>query len=133
MALKIRLARGGSKKRPFYRIVVAEATSPRDGLFIERVGSYNPVLTSGHAERVVLNAERIKHWLSVGAQSASAGGSRGGPGGLCADQTGRNGPDRSEWAGSQGASRLAGRTDLHALPADLHGAARAGDEPVRSA
>lgn len=68
MALKIRLARGGSKKRPFYRIVVAEATSPRDGLFIERVGSYNPVLAADHAERIVLNAERIKYWLSVGAQ-----------------------------------------------------------------
>eukprot|EP01039_Chlorochromonas_danica_P015662 gene15662-18440_t len=68
MALKIRLARGGSKKRPFYRIVVAEATSPRDGLFVERVGSYNPVLAADHADRVVLNAERIKYWLSVGAQ-----------------------------------------------------------------
>ena len=68
MALKIRLARGGSKKRPFYRIVVAEATSPRDGRFVERVGSYNPVLPAGHAERIVLNAERLKYWLSVGAQ-----------------------------------------------------------------
>jgi small subunit ribosomal protein S16 len=68
MALKIRLARGGSKKRPFYRIVVAEATSPRDGRFVERVGSYNPILVSGHAERVVLNAERIQYWISVGAQ-----------------------------------------------------------------
>ncbi len=68
MALKIRLARGGSKKRPFYRIVIAEATSPRDGLFIERVGSYNPFLAAEHAERIALNAERIKYWLSVGAQ-----------------------------------------------------------------
>lgn len=68
MALKIRLARGGAKKRPFYRIVVAEATSPRDGRFVERVGSYNPMLASDHAERVVLNQERIKYWLSVGAQ-----------------------------------------------------------------
>lgn len=68
MALKIRLARGGSKKRPFYRIVVAEATSPRDGRFVERVGSYNPILVSDHAERVVLNSERIKYWMSVGAQ-----------------------------------------------------------------
>jgi small subunit ribosomal protein S16 len=68
MALKIRLARGGSKKRPFYRIVVAEASSPRDGRFVERVGSYNPILASDHAERVVLNEARIKHWLSVGAQ-----------------------------------------------------------------
>lgn len=68
MALKIRLARGGSKKRPFYRIVVAEATSPRDGRFVERVGSYNPILASDHADRVVLNAERVKYWISVGAQ-----------------------------------------------------------------
>lgn len=68
MALKIRLARGGSKKRPFYRIVVAEATSPRDGRFVDRVGSYNPLLPQGHAERIVLNTERIQHWLSVGAQ-----------------------------------------------------------------
>ncbi len=69
MALKIRLARGGAKKRPFYRIVVAEATSPRDGRFVERVGSYNPMLASDHADRVVLNVERIQYWLSVGAQA----------------------------------------------------------------
>ncbi len=68
MALKIRLARGGAKKRPFYRIVVAEASSPRDGRFIEKVGTYNPLLPHDHAERIVLNHERIKHWLSVGAQ-----------------------------------------------------------------
>lgn len=68
MALKIRLARGGAKKRPFYRIVVAEATSPRDGRFVERVGSYNPLLPHGHAERIVLKNERIQYWLSVGAQ-----------------------------------------------------------------
>lgn len=68
MALKIRLARGGAKKRPFYRIVVAENTSPRDGKFIERVGSYNPLLEKGHADRVILNAERIQYWMSVGAQ-----------------------------------------------------------------
>jgi small subunit ribosomal protein S16 len=68
MALKIRLARGGSKKRPFYRIVVAEATSPRDGRFVERVGSYNPLLAAEHPERIVLDQERIQYWLSVGAQ-----------------------------------------------------------------
>lgn len=68
MALKIRLARGGAKKRPFYRIVVAEATAPRDGRFVERIGSYNPFLEHGHKERVVLNEERAKYWLSVGAQ-----------------------------------------------------------------
>lgn len=68
MALKIRLARGGAKKRPFYRVVVAEASCPRDGRFVERVGSYNPLLPHGHADRIVLDVERIKHWLSVGAQ-----------------------------------------------------------------
>lgn len=68
MALKIRLTRGGAKKRPFYRIVVADARSPRDGRFIERVGSYDPMLPQEHANRLILNTERIKHWLSVGAQ-----------------------------------------------------------------
>ncbi|MCC6467959.1 MAG: 30S ribosomal protein S16 [Alphaproteobacteria bacterium] len=67
MSLKIRLARGGAKKRPFYRIVVADSRSPRDGRFIERVGSYNPMLAKDHAERVVIVEDRIKHWLSVGA------------------------------------------------------------------
>ena len=59
MALKIRLARGGAKKRPFYRIVVAEATAPRDGRFIERLGTYNPILPRDHEERVKLDVERI--------------------------------------------------------------------------
>ena len=68
MSLKIRLARGGAKKRPFYAIVVADARSPRDGRFIEKLGTYNPMLERGHAERVTLKEERIRHWLGVGAQ-----------------------------------------------------------------
>ena len=68
MSLKIRLARGGAKKRPFYRIVVADSRSPRDGRFIERVGSYDPMLAKDREDRVILNEERVKHWLSVGAQ-----------------------------------------------------------------
>ena len=68
MAVSIRLSRGGSKKRPYYRIVVADARAPRDGNFIERIGSYNPLLAKDDANRVVLNVERAKHWLSVGAQ-----------------------------------------------------------------
>ena len=68
MSLKIRLARAGAKKRPFYRIVVADTRSPRDGRFIERIGSYNPMVGKDHPERLVLNAERAKHWLSNGAQ-----------------------------------------------------------------
>ena len=67
MALKIRLARGGSKKRPYYRIVVAEVTSPRDGRYVEKVGTYNPMLNKDDENRVRLIEDRIKHWLSVGA------------------------------------------------------------------
>ena len=65
MALKIRLARGGTKKRPFYRIVVAENTSPRDGLFIEKVGTYNPMVEKDHPQRLTVDADRIKHWMSA--------------------------------------------------------------------
>jgi small subunit ribosomal protein S16 len=68
MALSIRLSRGGSKKRPYYRIVVADARSPRDGKFIEKIGNYNPLLAKDDEKRVVLDAERAKHWLSNGAQ-----------------------------------------------------------------
>ena len=68
MSLSIRLSRGGSKKRPYYRIVVADARSPRDGRFIEKIGNYNPLLAKDNEQRVVLDADRAKHWLSVGAQ-----------------------------------------------------------------
>jgi len=67
MGLKIRLARAGAKKRPYYHIVVADSRSPRDGRFIEKVGSYNPMLPADHVERVRLQNERITHWLSEGA------------------------------------------------------------------
>ncbi|NTS64103.1 30S ribosomal protein S16 [Sphingomonas sp. HHU CXW] len=68
MALSIRLSRGGSKKRPYYRIVVADARSPRDGKFIEKIGNYNPLLAKDDEKRIVLDAERAKHWIGVGAQ-----------------------------------------------------------------
>lgn len=68
MSLKIRLARGGTKKRPHYRIVVADARSPRDGRFIERVGTYDPMLPKEHPGRVTMKEDRIRHWLSEGAQ-----------------------------------------------------------------
>ena len=68
MATKIRLARGGSKKRPFYRIVIADVRSPRDGKFIEKVGTYNPLLPRDSAERITLDKERVQHWLDHGAQ-----------------------------------------------------------------
>ncbi len=68
MTLKIRLARGGAKKRPHYRIVVADSRSPRDGRFIERVGTYDPLLPKDHADRINLQEERVRYWLEKGAQ-----------------------------------------------------------------
>ncbi len=68
MAMKIRLARGGSKKRPFYRIVAADSRMPRDGRFIEKLGTYNPLLPKDSEDRVKMDIERIQHWLSQGAQ-----------------------------------------------------------------
>jgi len=64
----MRLSRGGSKKRPYYKIVVADARSPRDGKYLEQIGTYNPLLAKDSPERVKLNEERAKHWISVGAQ-----------------------------------------------------------------
>ena len=68
MSVSIRLSRGGAKKRPYYKIVVADARTSRDGKFIERIGSYNPLLPKDSPERVKLDADRARHWLSVGAQ-----------------------------------------------------------------
>ncbi len=68
MALKIRLARGGAKKRPYYSIVVADSRSPRDGRFIEKIGAYNPMLPKDDENRIKFDADRAKHWLSVGAK-----------------------------------------------------------------
>ncbi len=67
MSLKIRLARAGAKKRPYYHIVLADSRSPRDGRYIEKLGSYDPMLPAEHAERIRLQNERITHWLGMGA------------------------------------------------------------------
>ncbi|MEN8832159.1 MAG: 30S ribosomal protein S16 [Pacificibacter sp.] len=68
MSMKIRLARGGSKKRPFYRIVAADSRMPRDGRFIEKLGTYNPLLPKDSEERVIMDLDRVKYWLGEGAQ-----------------------------------------------------------------
>ena len=68
MALKIRMSRGGAKKRPFYRIVVADSRMPRDGRYIEKLGTYNPLLPKDHDDRLTLDLERAKHWISLGAK-----------------------------------------------------------------
>ena len=69
MAMKIRLARGGNKKRPFYRIVAADSRMPRDGRYIEKLGTYNPLLPKDSEERVKMNIERVHYWLGQGAQA----------------------------------------------------------------
>ena len=68
MAMKIRLARGGSKKRPFYRVVAADSRMPRDGRYVEKLGTYNPLLPKDSEDRVQLNMERVQYWLGQGAQ-----------------------------------------------------------------
>ncbi len=68
MSVRIRLSRGGSKKRPFYKVVVADQRAPRDGSFIEKLGTFNPLLPKDHAERLVLDVEKVKSWLAKGAQ-----------------------------------------------------------------
>ncbi|WP_439141529.1 30S ribosomal protein S16 [Pseudooctadecabacter sp.] len=68
MAMKIRLARGGSKKRPFYRIVAADSRMPRDGRYVEKLGTYNPLLAKDSEERVKMDMERVQYWLDQGAQ-----------------------------------------------------------------
>src|SRR6202047_5386836 len=95
MSLKIRLARGGAKKRPFYSIVVADARSPRDGRFIEKLGTYNPMLERGHADRITLKEERIKHWLGVGAQPTERVARFLGAAGLAEQPAGRETPLKS--------------------------------------
>jgi|TARA_B110000483_G_scaffold21498_1_gene24392 small subunit ribosomal protein S16 len=67
MSLRIRLSRGGAKKRPFYRIVIADSRSPRDGRFIEKIGTYNPMLPKDGGNRLVIKEDRVKYWVSVGA------------------------------------------------------------------
>ena len=68
MALKIRLARGGAKNKPYYRINVADSRMPRDGRFIERVGSYNPMLPADHEDRIIIKADRVQYWMDKGAK-----------------------------------------------------------------
>jgi small subunit ribosomal protein S16 len=70
MSVKIRMTRGGAKKRPYYNIVIADSRSPRDGRFIEKVGTYNPMLPREHEDRIRLKKERIEHWLKMGATAS---------------------------------------------------------------
>jgi small subunit ribosomal protein S16 len=127
MALAIRLSRGGAKKRPYYRIVVTDSRSPRDGRFIEKIGTYNPLLAKDSAERVKLDTERATHWLSVGAQPSDrvarfldAAGVR--------ERAARNNPnkaapgekakERAETRATKAAEREAAAAEAAAAPAE---------------
>src|SRR3954449_1203717 len=129
MALAIRLTRGGAKKRPYYRIVVADSRAPRDGRFIEKLGTYNPLLAKDSPERVKLNADRISHWLSVGAQPSDrvlrfldAAGIR--------ERAARNNPKKAE-PGEKAKERLEQRAEKEVEAAEA--AAAPAEEPVAEA
>lgn len=93
--LKIRMARAGAKKKPFYNIVVADSRQPRDGSFIEKVGTYNPMLPRDHQQRVTLNGERITYWISKGAQATDRVAIFIGKAGLAAMPEKKNNPQKS--------------------------------------
>jgi small subunit ribosomal protein S16 len=128
MALSLRLSRGGSKKRPYYRIVVADARSPRDGRFIEKIGTYNPLLAKDSPERVKLDADRAKHWLSVGAQPTDrvlrfldAAGVK--------ERAARNNPKKGE-PGEKAKERAEERASKQAEAAEAAAAAAAAPAPA---
>jgi small subunit ribosomal protein S16 len=128
MALAIRLSRGGAKKRPYYRIVVADSRSPRDGRFIEKVGTYNPLLAKDSPERVKLDNDRISHWLSVGAQPSDrvlrfldAAGLR--------ERPARNNPEKAE-PGEKAKERLEQRAAKEAEAAEAAAAPQEEAEAV---
>ena len=131
MALSIRLSRGGSKKRPYYRIVVADARSPRDGRFIEKIGNYNPLLAKDSEQRVQLDADRAKHWLGVGAQPTDrvarfldAAGVR--------ERTQRNNPTKGK-PGEKATERAEERASKQAEAAEAAAGASAALEPDSNA
>src|ERR671917_675769 len=131
MAVSIRLARGGSKKRPYYRIVVADARNARDGRFIEKIGTYNPLLAKDSPERVKLDAERASHWLSVGAQPSDrvlrfldAAGIK--------ERAARNNPKKAE-PGEKAKERAEERASKAAEAAEAAAAAAAAPAPAEEA
>ena len=126
MALKIRLARGGAKKRPFYRIVVAEASAPRDGRYVERVGTYNPMVPKDHEQRLTLNGERISFWMSKGAQPTERVHKMLASAGLMAAPALRDQPKKSA-PGKKRAEREAAAAEAAAAEAE---AAQAAEEAV---
>ena len=142
MATSIRLSRGGSKKRPYYRIVVADARSPRDGKFIEKIGNYNPLLAKDNEQRIVLDAERAKHWLANGAQPTDRVARFLANEGLVKWQAGNNpnkaepgrkAKERAEERAQREADRAAAAAEAAAAPAPEPEAAPAPEAPAEDA
>jgi len=129
MALKIRLARGGAKKRPFYRIVVAEASAPRDGRYVERVGTYNPMVPKDHEQRLTLNGERISFWMSKGAQPTERVHKMLASAGLMAAPVLRDQPKKSA-PGKKRAEREAAAAEAAPAAAEAAADAPAEDTPA---
>jgi small subunit ribosomal protein S16 len=127
MAVAIRLARGGSKKRPYYRIVVADSRDARDGRFIEKVGTYNPLLAKDSPERVKLDSDRIQHWLGVGAQPSDRVARFLDAAGL-KERAARNNPNKGK-PGEKATERAEERAAKQAEAAEAAAAAAAAPEP----
>ena len=129
MALAMRLSRGGRKKRPFYRIVVADKRMPRDGRYIERLGTYNPLLAKDDAQRVVLNEDRIKHWLGEGAEPSYRVSVFLGKAGIIPMPEARNNPQKAE-PSEKTKMRIADKAEKKEAAAE---AAKAAEEEAKAA
>ena len=130
MAIKIRLARAGSKKRPFYRIVAADSRMPRDGRFIEKLGTYNPLLPKDSEERVKMNMERVQYWLGQGAQTTDRVARFLEAAGV-AEKTERNNPKKGE-PGAKAKERAEEKAEKAAAAAEAE-AAPAEEAPAEEA
>ncbi len=126
MAAKIRLSRGGAKKRPYYYVVVAHSTAPRDGRYIEQIGTFNPMLPKDHPERVKLVEERCKHWISVGAQPTDRVLRLFDGAGLLKREA-RNNPEKAK-PKKKAQERLAAQAEAAAKAAEEAASAAAGGE-----
>ena len=135
MAVAIRLSRGGAKKRPYYKIVVTDARNSRDGKFIERIGSYNPLLAKDNPERVKLDTERARHWLSVGAQPSDRVHRFFDQAGLL-ERSARSNPkkgERGEKAKERAEERAAREAELAAAAAEASGGGEGEATPADEA
>ncbi|XSG81904.1 MAG: 30S ribosomal protein S16 [Methyloligella sp. ZOD6] len=124
MSLKIRLSRGGAKKRPYYRIVVADSRSPRDGRYIEKIGTYNPLLPRDAEDRVTLVEDRVKHWLGVGARPTDRVHRFLDAAGILKREA-RNNPQKAQWGKK--------RTEREEERKEAEEAKKAAEEEAKSA